>query len=416
MITADRLRLEISRARRPFLWALWLLLCATLASWVVFKNQTFERPWKDYAEVRVAFADAKGMQVNHQVRVAGVPVGVVKRTELVDGRPVLTLSIEEEHGPLYRDARFRLRPQTPLADMYVAIERRGTRAAGELTADTIVPAEQTTSPVDVSRVLNTFNADSRRRMAVLLEGLAKGLDDRGGTQLRTAFAELAPFLRSAQRLTGVLAERRTAMRELVHGLTGVTGAVAIRDRQLRTLVRDGSATLGTLAAQDRPLAAALTELPATLTALDRSFAQVRRAEDELDPALTALLPLARSLEDGLGGLERFAGDAQPAFRRLTPAVTALRPLARDLAPTARSLTAAFDELLSQAPRLDRVTDRVDECLHPLQKFLAWSISVFKFGDANAAYTRADSTLGVDSAAGAAQDPATRHQPDCAEAR
>lgn len=415
-VSTERLKLELGRARRPFLWALWLLLCATLASWVVFKNQTFERPWKHYFDVRVAFADAKGAQTNHQVRVAGVPVGVVKRSELVDGRPVLTLTIEKKFGPLYRDARFRLRPQTPLADMYVAVERRGTRTAGVLDAKDIVPAEQTVSPVDISRVMNTFDADARHRLALLLDGLSRGLGDGGGDQLRAVFVELGPFLQSAHRLTSILADRRQAVRELVHGLSGVTGAVATRDRQLRTLVHRGDETLGVLAAGDRPLAGTLAELPVTLQSLGTSFAAVRRAEDQIDPALTDLLPVARRLEPGLAALARFGRDAAPAFRALTPSVTALEPLVRDLRPTAASLADLFDRLQPQAGRLDRVTKKVDGCLYPLQKFLAWSLSVWKFADANAAYTRANSTLGTDSAAGARRDSATHHEPDCGEGR
>ncbi|WP_205699628.1 MlaD family protein [Conexibacter sp. SYSU D00693] len=414
-LNVDRIRLEVGRARRPFGWLLWLALCAVIASWVVFRNQTFERPWEDYEQVRVAVADAKGVQAGrHQVRIAGVVVGVVKRTELVDGRAVLTLSVEREHAPLYRDARFRVRPQTPLQDMYVAIERRGTPRAGRLGPDEVVPAEQTVSPVDISRVLNTFDAPTRTRLATVLDGLREGLDRDGGDQLRAAFVQLGPFLHAADRLTHVLQRRRTETRELVHSMGGVTRALAVRDRQLRRLVRGGSATLGTLAERDAPLSATIAQLPPLLRTLDGSFARVQAAQDELDPALTALQPAARAMDDGLEALQRFGGEATPAFRALDPAVRELRPLVGDLAPTARSLALGLDRLRPQAPAFDRITRKLEGCLYPLQKFLHWGLSVFKFGDATAAYSRSTSSIGLDSAGGAVKDSGNRHEPDCAE--
>ena len=411
---APRLRLELRRARRPLLWVGWLLLCAALASWVVFRIQTFERPWDDYVQVRVAVDDAKGVQVNHQVRIAGVVVGVVRRIDLQGRRPVLTLSLQRRYAPLHRDARLRIRPQTPLNDMYVAIEDRGSTRAGELGPETVLSAERTTSPVDVSRVLNTFDADTRVRMTRLLEGLGRGLDDDGGRQLRAAFAQLGPFLHDARRLTRVLAERRTTMRALVHALAGVGGAVATRDRQLAGLVRGGGATLDELARHDRPLGRSLRALPATLTALERGLVRVHAATAEVDPALRQLRPVARALEPGLVALERFGRDARPAVRALRPAVTALEPLSAALRPTADGLERTFARLAPQAPRLDRVTTKVAGCLYPTQKFLHWSLSVFKFGDANAAYTRAESVLGVDSVDGALREPNARHERDCAE--
>ncbi|MGE4426180.1 MAG: MlaD family protein [Solirubrobacteraceae bacterium] len=411
---SPRLRLELRRARRPLLWIGWLLLCAALASWVVFRNQTFERPWAEHVQVRVAVDDAKGVQVNHQVRVAGVVVGVVKRIDLTDHRPVLTLSLERRYAPVYRDARLRVRPQTPLNDMYVAIEDRGSPRAGVLGAEQVLAAERTTSPVDVSRVLNTFDADTRVRLGRVLDGLQRGLDDEGGRQLRAAFAQLGPFLHGARRLTGVLAERRATMRRLVHATAGVSGAVAVRDRQLGALVHSGGATLRELARRDEPLARSLAELPETLDALDRGLARVQAAQDDVDPALVALRPVARRLEPGLRALERFGTDARPAVRALRPSVVALEPLADALRPTAVGLQRSFARLRPQAPRLDRVTAKVEGCLMPAQKFLHWSLSVFKFGDANAAYTRAASTLGLDSVDGALAEPHARHEKDCAE--
>ena len=58
----------------------------------------------------------------------------------------------------------------------------------------------------------------------------------------------------------------------------------------------------------------------------------------------------------------------------------LTPLSRDLAPTARSLARAFERLEPQLPRLDRITAQASRCKREVQKFFAWTMSVFKFGN------------------------------------
>lgn len=413
----SRMQLEIRRSMRSFLLLLWLVLCGLIASWVIFKNQTFERPWTNYVEVRAEFDDVKGVQAGrHHVRIAGVKVGVVKEIELDGTSPVLTLSIEEKYAPIYRDARMRIRPQTPLNDMYVVIEERGDPEAGELGPDEVIATEQTVEPVDISRVLNTFDDDARRRLATLMEELDEGLDEDSGRQLQLAFAELAPFLQAANRASGVLERRRRWMARFVHDFGNLTGSLARRDAELELLIRTGNATLGELAANDSALAATISELPATLTSLEDSFTRVRAAEDSLDPAFRALLPVANELESGLGSLQEFGELSEPAFRELRPAVNQLTPLLGELEPVSDSLKGSFARLRPRTGDVDRVTRDAEACLFPLQKFLHWSLSTWKLGDANAAYTRSNSTIGVDSGGGAiAGEPNIVREQTCSEA-
>ena len=410
----DRLALEVRRARIPFMLFLLLIAAGLTAGWVIFKNQTVQWPWQDTYKVRVAFDDVKGVQPGHQqVRLAGVPVGVIEKSELVGGHPVLTLSLEKKYAPLYRDARVRLRPATPLQDMYAAIALRGTARTGKLTSTDILPADRAVTPVDISRVLNTFNADTRTRLAHLLDGLGSGLADRGA-QLRAAFVQLAPFLRSAQRLTQTLTARRQDTSHLVHNLRTLTEALGQREDELTALVTSGNSTLGALARNDAPLARTLRELPPALQTSRSSFRSVRAAETELDPAVRGLEPVAGALRPGLQALERFGRDATPALASLRPSVRALRPLATALAPVSASLKRSFESLTPQAPRLDRMTARVVPCELAIQKFFQWTLSVGKFGDAYGAFPRGQINFGSDSAGGLVQQPGYARHRSCAQ--
>lgn len=395
-LNTDRLKLELRRSRKPFGFLVILVVIAGAATGGIAKNITFSRPWQDYREVKVEFKDVKGIfPGGHQVRINGVKVGVVSKSALDKNRAVLTMKIEEKFGPVYRDAKVRIRPVTPLQDLYVNITDRGTPARGEAGGDYVIPQAQTVTPVDVSRVLNTFNGPTRERMAILLSEFGKGLDDQGD-QLKETFVQLAPFLNVAEDATRVLNRRQTNVRRLVTNFGRVSQSLAERDRELNRFVTEGNKTLGELARNDAPLAGTFNGLAELLPVMRSSFASVEGLSGELDPALKSLEPVAEELERGLGGLQKFGTDAVPAFRALRPAARSLRTMARTLEPTSKVLDTSFARLRRQAPQYDRITANLVPCLTTIQAFFQNTLSVLKYSNASGAYPRAENASGADS--------------------
>ncbi len=406
-INTDRLKLELSRSRRPFMQYLFLIGVAVFCLAVVLKNQFYNRFWEEKYTFSAQFADVKGVTPGVQrVKIAGVTVGVVTKATNKDGRAVLTMQLKKKYGPIYRDAKIRLRPLTPLQDMYINIESRGHPAAGKVGEgkDALVAA-RTVSPVDISRVLNEFPGATRTRMQILLDQFGRGLED-NGAQLKWAFGELSPFLTAAERTTTVVAQRKRQMAHLVTNLNKLTTALAERDKQLTTLVGAGNATLGQLSTADGQLDATLREIPPTLDVLRTAFTRLRAAEDQLDPALQDLTPVADSLEAGMKALERFSTDATPALTALQPAVVRLAPLARDLKPTSVALTSAFTQLRAQAPAYDRLTKQLPPCFSRIGPFFNDTLSVLKFSDASGAYPRGNDSQDADTFGGVAPVGAT----------
>jgi ABC-type transporter Mla subunit MlaD len=263
--------------------------------------------------------------------------------------------------------------------MYLDIVDGGTPRAGELRDDEVLDAGRTAVTVDVAEVLNVFSVDVRDRLEQALDELAVGLPD-GGAQLRSAFAELVPFVRAADRVGDVIARRDRAARRLVNRTRLITDELARRDDAVTRLVRDAGGTLRTLGDRRDDLDRTLTALPPTLDRMHRSFATLESTLGEARPALAALRPAVRELPSGLRALTALSGSLGPALTAAGPAVTALRPLARDLAPTSASLGTAFARLEPQVPRVDRLTAQVSRCEREVQKFFAWTLSVFKFGN------------------------------------
>lgn len=387
----DRLKLEARRATVPFALYVLVLIAGLAATTEIIRNLAGDKPWVDYQPYKVAFTDTKGVvPTRAELRLAGVKAGSIKKSELVGGQAVLTLNVEKKYAPLYKDARVRIRPITPLEDMYVDILSRGTPAAGEL-GDGILPAERTISPVQIGNVLDEFDKGTRTNLASLLNQLGRGLDD-GGEDLRWAFQEMTPFFRSATKVLDALSERRENFKRFVTNFGGIAEELADKDRRLAAFVQEGEQVLGTLSENDGPFAATLAELPETLRTMQRSFANLRATEEVLDPALRALRPAAAKLPSGLESLDAFAEDAAPALAALRTPVRGLRPLARSLRPTSRSLSGVFDKLDTQAPQLDKGTVMALPCLEEAGQLLSRAMSATKLGDVavpNGAYSAAN---------------------------
>ena len=411
----DRLALELKRAWRPFMILLVLVGFAAIAAWYVFHKQEAQWPWQTTRKYQVAFQDVKGVRPGQQqVRIAGVKVGLISKARISGKNAVLTVSLDDEYGKLYKNARLKLRPVTPLQDMYVSIESRGTESAGELGKNDVLGVQRTEVPVDVSRVLNTFDSDTRVRLAALTNDFGEGVGGHG-EELRRAFAALGPFLRTADRLAGAMTDRRREIARVVDNLGRLTAAVNTRDQQLTKLIRDGHGTVAELAQHDRTLAATLAELPGTMSQMRASFATLRDAQTQVDPALASLRPVAAKLESGLKALEGLSDDATPSLTALRPAAKDLKPLATSLPPTATALRDAFTKLEPTAPRLDRATADLVPCRLTTTKFFQWTLSVLKYYDENGAWPRGELVLGMPAfTLGKVADPNIRRDRTCTQ--
>jgi virulence factor Mce-like protein len=394
-IGSGRLALEIRRSRGG-LAALVALFAITVGAIVVIANGLrLNMPWDSTYTARVAVDDAKGVVPGkQQVRISGFPVGKISGAELIGGRPVLTITLQGSYAPLYRDARLRLRPKTPLDDLYLNIEARGHPTAGRLTADQILPAERTQVPVDIGRILNAFQADTRVRMKQAIDELGRGLGDRG-QQFRATLVGLAPFLDAARRLSAEMAVRREQTRRLVRNFRLMTEELGSRDAQLRQLIGGGAQTFTELARASSPLSQTIAEFPPTLSQLLPAFSALRATADQLDPAFEKLQGSARALPAGLAALRDFSVEATPALAALRRPLPDLTRLMGALHPTASGLNRDFSLLTPQAPRLDRITAMVVPCELAIQKFFTNTLSLMKFSDARGLIVRGQTVNGLD---------------------
>jgi phospholipid/cholesterol/gamma-HCH transport system substrate-binding protein len=391
----SRLMIELRRARGGLIALAVLVAMALVAVVVLIGGLEISLPWDDTYTARVAVDDAKGVVPGkQQVKISGFPVGKITGLQMVGGRAVLTLEIQGQYAPLYRDAKLRLRPKTPLDDLYLDVTSRGTSSAGKLDWEQILQAQRTIAPVDIGQVLDAFDATTRVRLKQTIDAVGAGLGPHGD-EFRAALIKLAPFLLAAQRLTGALAARSTQTAALVHNVRLLTEELGRRGSQLRTLVADGAETFSTLGAEQQPLASVIDQLPPTLQQLLPAFATLRATTDKLDPALDRLQPAADALPSGLAALRSFSLSAAPALAALRRTLPGLRSLVTALQPAAAGLRRDFSLLGPQAPAFDRITSKIVPCELGFDKFFNNTISLSKFYDTGGVTVRGQTVDGID---------------------
>jgi phospholipid/cholesterol/gamma-HCH transport system substrate-binding protein len=337
-----------TRANLRFLFVIaGLAVLGIVSAGYVLHQQRAPVPFQETYDVQVDVLSSDGVQpgLGQPVNVAGVKVGTIVGAKRHGGVARLRLRIERSKIPrLYRDASATLAPITPLKDMELAL-RPGHPDAGLLAGAGTIPVRRTSTPVPLSDLLSTLDADTRDFMTSLLQAMDRGTAGRG-QDLRKALVALGPTTGQARRITESLQQRRTELARLVHNVSVVTRA-ATDDRQLASLVGAGNATLGALAAQDQPLRASIAKLPGMLDTARATLGSAAAFSDEAVPTLEALLPATRRLPATLETLGGFSDAVATSLRKdIRPFARKAQPVLADLGPTTAALTGMLPELTS----------------------------------------------------------------------
>jgi phospholipid/cholesterol/gamma-HCH transport system substrate-binding protein len=333
-----------------------LMAIALVTVYVLLQEQRLripvleEKPFQLKAEFETAQAVTPGQ--GQTVVVAGVKIGDISRVELEDGVAVVTMDIEREFLPIYRNATALVRPRTGLQDVFVEMDP-GSSSAGEFEEGDVIPLRSTQSQINLDEILEALDADTQAYLRILFVGAGQGLEGRAA-DLGQVLGSLGPINRSLARLNTVVAERRRNLANLIHDLQLLTGAVAEHDSHLAALVDSSNAALGAIAEQDLNVQRAVALLPGTLRTATTTLGKVDGLARVLGPTLDDLRPFARGLPRLNASLIRVA-DTTPAIRdQIRPLVRAAREPIGDLRPAARRLARATPRLKVVAGEVNRL--------------------------------------------------------------
>ncbi len=329
-----------------------LVAVVALVVWLVASGDD------DAYTVRAELPNAGGLRVNSSVKVAGVSAGVVKDLEVTDRDTAMaTLELQPEAAPIGRGASAAIRPTDLLGERYVALDL-GDQRRPEPSGATIGRA-RTTLPVELDDILNTFDADTRTRMEVLINEFGVALGSRG-KDLAKLLDAMPASLDDARALLAEITRENASLGRLIDQGDRVAASVNGKQDDLVALIDQAETTLGELAERRQALGAAIDSAPGGLARLRTTLGELRATAVALRPAAADLQRAAPPLTDALDAVPGFEDAARESLRAAQDAAPKLTKLGRDglqpiqrLAPTLRTLRTVSDEATRALDHLDR---------------------------------------------------------------
>jgi phospholipid/cholesterol/gamma-HCH transport system substrate-binding protein len=286
------------------------------------------------AELSTAQAVTPGQ--GQTVNIAGVKAGDISDVELVNGKAVVTMLVEEQYAPLLRsDSTVLLRPRTGLQDMTMEIE--AGKNGEPLEEGATIPLSQTEPNVQPDEILATLDGDTRAYLQLLLQGAGDGLGGRG-KKLSAVFRRFEPLSRDLAQIGEALAVRRQNIRRSITTFKLVSEELGANDTRLAEFVDSSNAALGAFASQEAAIRESLQELPSTLTETQAALESGEEFANVLGPASIALIPPAQALGPALR-------EVRPLFENTEPVLqNQIRPFTRAAQTPARHLAQAAGPL------------------------------------------------------------------------
>ena len=252
-------------SRRVFVNLIAFLGVFVLMLWWAVNNiisfEFIERPY----EIAGEFAATAGVASNSEVAYLGVNYGSVDSVESVDGKVLITMSIDRDKR-IPAGSRARIFRKSAIGEPYIDFEPpEGYDEGGPwIEEGAVIPPERTSVPLEfsellrsASRVLGSVEPEATRtlihELAVALDGRGEALRDLtvDSDALLATFAERADLLDSlssnSTRLTRTVTERRASLSSAVSDLAALAETLRAVEPDTRILLDRGTELLRTTA-------------------------------------------------------------------------------------------------------------------------------------------------------------------------
>jgi phospholipid/cholesterol/gamma-HCH transport system substrate-binding protein len=357
----------------------YLGLLVALLPWIVIGivRESTDDDTKEHYFVRAIFDNASTLVAGEDVKVAGVPVGVISDLDVTgDKKAAVVLRIDgTDFTPWKTDASCKVGSQGLIGEKFVDCEPGSTQAEqlpkiqnGDGEGERLLPVENTSSPVDLDLIGDIMRLPYRQRLAILLSEFGTGLAGRGG-ELNEVIHRANPALRETDEVLKILADQNRTLARLVDNSDRVLGPLARERESFADFIVQANRTGEASAERSDDLAESIRLLPAFLRELRPLMADLEDFTDQGTPLLTdlnAAAPALGRLIRAQGTLSDASRDAFPslgdALERGRPALIEARPLIRDLGRLGRQaapVSVDLDELtksLNETGGVERLND------------------------------------------------------------
>jgi ABC-type transporter Mla subunit MlaD len=358
---------------------IYICLFVAIVPWIVIGivREATDDDTKDHYFVRVIFDNASTIVPGEDVKIAGVPIGVVSEMDVTeDNRAAVTLQINDEKFiPFKTDASCKIRLQGLIGERFVECEP-GSAGAKELATieqgdgkgERLLSVEHTSSPVDLDLLNDILRLPYQQRFAILLSELGVGLAGRG-EDLNEVIHRANPALKETDDVLAILAEQNHVLARLARDSDRALAPLAREREHFANFIVEANTTGEATAERATDQRRTLQLLPETLRQLRLLMVDLESLADQGTPLLadvnTSAPDLGRLIK-AQGTLAEASNKAFPslgdALEEGRPALIRARPLIQDLSrlgtqigPTAKDLD-ALTKSLDETDAIGRIND------------------------------------------------------------
>ena len=271
----------------------------------------------DGNQYKLMFQTGGQLVKGNEVLIGGTRAGSIEDIRLTDDNQAeMTVSVDQalHEGTT---AVVRRSGLSGVANHYISITP-GPNNAPELADDATLTGADTTTPVDLDQLFDTFNGSARKGLRQFIQGFNDSYVGKG-PQARQTYKYFAPSLNATDRLLRELNRDQGVLTDFIVNSSRVFTAVSERSSDLTGLISNSNQALGAIAEQNRSFDRTLEVLPGTLRQANTTFVNLRAALDDLDPLVNTSKVATRDLAP-------FLRKAQPVLHRSVPVFTDLHKI------------------------------------------------------------------------------------------
>jgi ABC-type transporter Mla subunit MlaD len=348
----------------------YICLFVAIVPWIVIGivREATDDDTSEHYYVRAIFDNASSLVDGEDVKIAGVPIGVVSGMDVTaDNRAAVTLRIDDDaFTPFKTDANCTIRPQSLIGEKFVECEPGSTGAEplstieeGDGEGERLLPVENTSSPVDLDLINNIMRRPYRERFQILLSELGTGLAGRG-EELNEVIHRANPALRETDQVLAILANQNRVLARLARDSDRALAPLARERERFADFIVQANRTGEASAERRADLRRGINRLPAFLRELRLLMVDLEGLTDQGTPLLRDLDAAAPGLGRLIKGQGTLAEASREAFPSLGDALERGRPALIQARPLIRDLSRLGEELRPTSVNLDDLTKSLDE--------------------------------------------------------